>query len=468
MNNSKISCGGGCVGKKKEESIMNKKKLIALALAGTMVITSLTGCGSKATDTTDPTKTTETAATKDTTETAQTDSGETVTIKVSLWDYSNTEYYKTIFSAFEAAHPNIKVEAVEASAAEYDDLIQVKMASKEDFDVVFTKGTPALSALVAKGHMLALDDIMASDSTFNKDAYGGLTEQLMLDGKTYSVPFRKDNNLIYYNKDLFDAAGVAYPEDGMTMDDYRELAKKLTSGEGNEKVYGAYVHTWSSNVNQFARRVEEYVMDDEDKSSLLPYYKTILAMQNDDKTIMDYGSLKASSTHYSGVFYNQQVCMLQMGTWFINNLVENVDFNWGVCTIPNDKGEGNTKAVGGVTPVGIGAYSKHPEEAWEFIQYVTGEEGALVLAQTGILPGFSSDKIMDIFDALPEKKAGVPASLSTYLNLDTYIIEAPMHPQGREISKIIDEEHDLIMTNSISPEDGLKEMTDRVNELLGR
>ncbi len=450
---------------------MSKKKLIALALAVTMVITSLTGCGSKANDTTntkDAAQTTDAAATKDSTDAAQTDSGETVTIKVSLWDYSNLAYYKTIFAAFEAGHPDIKIEPVEASSAEYDDLIQVKMASKEDFDVVFTKGTPALSALVAKGHMLALDDRMAGDSDFNKDAYGGLTEQLMLDGKTYSVPFRKDNNLLFFNKDLFDAAGVAYPEDGMTMEEYRELAKKLTSGEGNEKVYGAYVHTWSSNVNQFARRMEEYVMDDEDKSSLLPYYKTILAMQNEDKTIMDYGSLKASSTHYSGVFYNEQVCMLQMGTWFINNLFENVDFNWGVCSIPNVTGEGNTKAVGGVTPVGIGAYSKHPEEAWEFIQYVTGEEGALVLAQSGILPGYSSDKIMEIFDALPEKNAGIPENLSVYLNLDTYIIEQPMHPQGREISKIIDEEHDLIMTNSISIEDGLKEMTDRVNELLGR
>ncbi|MGB8455087.1 MAG: extracellular solute-binding protein [Anaerocolumna sp.] len=181
---------------------------------------------------------------------------------------------------------------------------------------------------------------------------------------------------------------------------------------------------------------------------------------------MDYGSLKASSTHYSGVFYNQQVCMLQMGTWFINNLVENVDFNWGVCSLPNISGEGNTKAVGGVTPVGIGAYSKHPKEAWEFIKYATGEEGALILARNGILPGYSSDKIMDIFDALPEKKAGVPANLSTYLDLDTYVIEQPMHPQGREISKIIDEEHDLIMTNSISTEDGLEEMTERGNELL--
>lgn len=436
------------------------KRLTAVLMTSILTVSVFAGCGNGGS--------TNTPAGTSGTSGGTSGGDEEITLKVSLWDYSNTEYYKTIFSAFENANPGIKVEAVEASSAEYDDLIQVKMSSKEDFDVVFTKGTPALSALVAKGHMLALDEYIANDSDYDSAAYGGLTEQLVLDGKTYSIPFRKDNNLIFYNKDLFDEAGIAYPEDGMTMEEYRALAMQLTRGEGSEKVYGAHVHTWASNVSMFPRRVEEFVMDDEDKSSLLPYYQTLLAMQNEDKTIMDYGSLKASSTHYSGVFYNQQVCMMQMGTWFINNLVENVDFNWGVCSIPSVSGEGNTKAVGGVTPVGIGAYAKNPDAAWKFIKYVTGEEGALVLAGEGILPGYNSDAINDIFDGLAEKKAGVPENLSKYIDIDTYVIEQPMHPQGREISKIIDEEHDLIMTNSVTPEEGVKNMTDRVNELLGR
>lgn len=232
---------------------MKKRRMWAGLMAGAMAVGSLAGCGGGGASTTaapttaaSQTETTAAAAGGDTTTAAA--SGEQVTIKVSLWDYSNTDYYKTIFSAFEAKYPNIKVEAVEASSAEYDDLIQVKMASKEDFDVVFTKGTPALSALVAKGHVLELDDYIAQ-SGIDEAVYSGLTQQMQLNGKTYAVPFRKDNNLLFYNKDLFDAAGVAYPEDGMTMDEFREMAKTLTSGEGSSKVYGAHIHTWASNVN---------------------------------------------------------------------------------------------------------------------------------------------------------------------------------------------------------------------------
>ena len=306
---------------------------------------------------------------------------------------------------------------------------------------------------------------MEKDQTFDKKNYSGLIEQLSIDGKTYGVPFRKDNTLIFYNKDLFDKAGVEYPKDGMTMEEYEELAQKMTGGEGNDKVYGAHTHTWTSNVSQYARRVEEFnPVETSTYKELIPYYKTILNMQ-DKKITQDYGSLKTSNIHYSGVFYNQQAAMLEIGTWYINMLCENVDFNWGVCALPNDKGEGNDKAVGGVTPVSIGSYSKHPEAAWEFIKYICGEEGAKVLAQNGILPGFSGKAVNDIFDALPESHKGVPNNLSKYIDLDTYIIEFPMSNKAKEIDTVINEEHSAIMTGTETPEDGIQHMIDRVNEL---
>ena len=66
--------------------------------------------------------------------------------------------------------------------------------------------------------------------------------------------------------------------------------------------------------------------------NLIPYYNEILAMQ-DEGLVQDYGVLKSSNIHYSGVFYNQQAAMLQIGTWYINMLCENVkDFNRGACT----------------------------------------------------------------------------------------------------------------------------------------
>ena len=444
-----------------------KKQLLVLFLVMVLIV-SLFGCGggSGTQNTTGNNSTTTADSDNNETENGD-DAQEEITLKVSLWDYSNTAYYKNMFDKVEETLNYINVEPVESSAAEYDDLIQVKLSAKEDLDVVFTKGTPALSALIGKNHVMALDEYMDHDAEFLKDKYSGLIEQLVLNDNTYGVPFRKDNNMIFYNKDIFDAAGVDYPEDGMTMEEYYELAKKLTSGEGAEKIYGAHVHTWPSNVSQFARRVETYDPWGADKFVLEPYYDVILRMQ-EEGLVQDFGSLKASNTHYSGVFYNEQAAMLQMGTWFINMLYENVEFNWGVCSLPNVEGIGNEKAIGGVTPISIGSYAKHPEQAWDFIKYVTGEEGAIILAENGILPGYSSDAINEIFDAFHDEKPNMPEGLSKYIDIDTYVIEQPMHEKGREADKIIGEEHDLIMTKSVSIEKGLQDMQDRANEMLGQ
>ena len=449
---------------------MKFKKVMVLAMAGVMTIGTLAGCsgGSGSTESSGDAEASTEAAAEESTEAAadaETQDDEEVTIKVALWDYSSTEYYHTMFDAFTEKYPNIKYEVVEFSADEYPTAIQTQLAARTDFDVVFLKDLPTMSQLISQGHLTPIDDYIANDDSFDTANYSGLIEQLAVDGSTYGVPFRKDNNMIFYNKDLFDAAGVDYPTDGMTMEEYEALAEKMTSGTGNDKVYGAHMHTWASNAFMYERRTENFnPVDTSTYDNLIDTYKVLFDMQ-DKGYIQDYGSLKASNIHYSGVFYNQQAAMLQMGTWFINMLCENVTFNWGVCSLPSADGEGNDKAAGGVTPVCIGGYSEHPDAAWKFITYVCGEEGAKVIADCGVLPGYGSDAINDIFDGLAEKYEGVPEGLSKYIDLDTYVIEFPMDTRAKDIDTILTEEHSAIMTNTETPEEGVQNMIDRVNAL---
>lgn len=56
-----------------------------------------------------------------------------------------------------------------------------------------------------------------------------------LDGKQVALPFKTDYYVLYYNKDIFDAAGVDYPSNDMTWTEWEEMCKSLTSGEGNDK-----------------------------------------------------------------------------------------------------------------------------------------------------------------------------------------------------------------------------------------
>lgn len=450
-----------------------KKKLITGILTVALAIGLLAGCGKNDSNSGNDSSATEnkTESNETQTEPLQAEITETtdedVTIKVAIWDYSNTEYYKTIFDAFRAEYPNISIEVVEFSSDEYDTVITTQLGGRQDFDVVFTKGTPSLAALINQGHVYALDDLLADDENFNADSYAGLVDALSLNGHTFALPFRYDNNLLFYNKTLFDNAGVDYPKDGMSMEEYHALAERMTSGEGNDKVYGALVAQWMGNIYMYAARTEDFVFDDPSTyEALVPYYNEILAMQ-DDGVIFDYGMLTSSNLHYTGIFYNQQTAMVQMGTWFVNNLFENVkDFEWGVCSMPNNDGMGNENCIGGVTPVSIGAYAKHPTEAWQFIKYVCGEEGAKVLASCGIIPAYSLGAVGEIFDSAPETYAGAPENLSKYISCEKKVIEQPMNAKGNEIYTIMEEENSAIMTKSVTPEEGVQNMIDRVKAIL--
>lgn len=271
-------------------------KQMAMALIGIGTVLSVSACGGKENTTSNEPQTTANVAESE----AKTE------IKVALWDYTNAEYYKNLIEEFEKNNEDISVKVIEISADEYNDKIQIMLSGGDDVDVVFTKEVASLAGLIQKGQVLSLDDYIQK-ANIDESYYGGMLNELALDGKVYAMPFKKDCTILYYNKDLFDKAGVEYPKDGMTLTDYRELAAKMTSGEGAEKVYGAHLHTWPRSLQNFARKTDDFQIAEKPVANLADYYDIFLKMQNEDKSIMDYGTLKAGNIHYSGVFITSSV-----------------------------------------------------------------------------------------------------------------------------------------------------------------
>ena len=101
---------------------MKFKKAIALGLSAVMVAGMMAGCGSSG-----GSEGTQAAGGSE----AGGGSGEQIELTVSMWDYSNTAYYKNMIAAYEESHPNIKINVVEIAANEYDDVIVTRLGSKE-------------------------------------------------------------------------------------------------------------------------------------------------------------------------------------------------------------------------------------------------------------------------------------------------------------------------------------------------
>jgi multiple sugar transport system substrate-binding protein len=391
-----------------------------------------------------------------------------VTLNWALWDWAATAYYQPLIDAYQASHPNVKIEYTDLGSTDYSTVLQTQLSGGgTDFDIVTIKDIPGYTNLIGANLILPLDDFIKAQN-IDTSSYGGVVEALALDGKVYGLPFRSDFWLVYYNKDIFDKAGVAYPTNDMTLAQFDDMARKVTSGFGADKVYGTHYHIWRSTVELPSILDGKHTVIADDYSFMKPYYERVLALQNDG-IIQSYAGLKTSNTHYSGPFYNQQIATLPMGSWFIGTQINKVKsgeskaVNWGIAKFPHPDGVAAGTTAATITALAVPVNSTKQEAALDFVKFVSGPEGAEVVAKTGTFPAIANDAIADIIAGTPGFPSD-PGSKEALVTGQRYL-EMPVDPKAPQIEVVLNRAHDEIMTDNISIDDGLAEMTKGVAEL---
>lgn len=452
---------------------MKKRSLINLTLVAAMM-GSLVACGGGGTSTTTTAAApaqSEAAGDTATTAAANPAGGETV-LKWAMWDKDLTPYFVPLVAAFEASHEGVKVELVDLGGSDYSTVLGTQLTgSGSDFDVVSVKDVPGYTTLMNKGVLEPLDDFIAKDGV-DLAAYKGLTDQIQVDGKLYELPFRSDFWLIYYNKDVFDQAGVEYPTNDMTFAQYDELARKLTVDTPGSEVYGAHYHTWRSAIQLFGILDGKNTIVDGTYEFLKPYYEMVLAEQ-EDGVCQDHATLKTSNLHYSGAFSQGNVAMMNMGSWFIGTLIEKIQAgeyadcaNWGLVKYPHADGVEAGSTLATITSLAIPKTAPNKELSWEFVKFVSGQEGAEILAATGNIPAIMTDDIAGMISATE----GFPADENSKEALQTanLYLEMPVHQKSSEMETILNEEHDNIMTGNSTIDEGIAAMNEKISAVLAQ
>jgi len=390
-----------------------------------------------------------------------------VTLNWALWDWDKTAYYEPLISAYEAANPDVTIEHTDLGSADYNQMVMTQLTGGgDDLDIITIKDVPGYAQMVNTGRLLNLteQDAVPADTS----GYGGLIEALTVDGGTYGLPFRTDFWIVYYNKDAFDAAGVDYPTNDMTWAEFDEAARAVTSGFGPDKVFGTHLHTWRSTVQLPAIQSGEHTLVAKDYGFLAPWYERALALQNDD-IVRSYASLKTSQTHYSGPWFSGKTAMLPMGTWFVGTQIakqatgESTVQNWGLVRYPHPEGVASGATAGQVTSLGINVNSKKVEATKDFISWVSGPEGAAIVAATGTIPALRDDNVIKTITSTP----GFPtdAASAEALTTTAAYLEMPVDLKAAEYELVLNRVHDEIMTDNISIEDGIKEMNAGVADI---
>lgn len=383
------------------------------------------------------------------------------TIKFSVWDYSMNPEYKIVIDAFEKENPGIKVEVIDIAAAQYPDKMTVMLAAGEDVDAFAIKDFASYANYLSRNYLTPLDTY-ARRSKVNLKLYGEALNYVKSRRKLMAIPYRSDIYILYYNKDLFDKAKLPYPSNDMTWKQFQNTAKKLTSGEGANKVWGAYIHSWRSQVQCPPLLTTKYTLVDGKYSFLKPAYEMILQMQNVDKSIMSLAEIRTSNTHYRAFFESGKVGMVYMGTWYIGSLLSDKhNVRWGIVQAPHWPKNKAGATIAGLTTLGINSKSSNKAAAWKFVNYLSGVKGAKILASRGVLPGLLTPEVLDVYTSAK----GFPSGGKEALTTNKTTVELPPSPYGNAIDKMLTEEHNMIMTGQQSIAQGLKNMEKRAKQI---
>jgi multiple sugar transport system substrate-binding protein len=402
--------------------------------------------------------------TSGTTDVRELDPDEEVTI---TWWTGQTEEAQAILEGlaeeYEKDHPNVTIEA-SSGGATTDDLLQKLQsgfASDTYPDISYAFGNWA-GQLGASGRTLDISAEVSATGSGWMEFPEAARATATVDDKVIGMPAVVDNLGVIYNKELFDQAGLAYPNENWTWDDFRTAAKALTDPERN--VYGtAYPVSGSEDtVWRFWPQLWQNGGDILDESGqpafnseagveVLEYWRQMAV--EDESVYLDQNGEK-----YAPSFYAGSIGMIISGPWVLYDLKEQ-GTPYGVTTLPGTDGDHQT-----ISGPDLWVLLDHDDEqraaaAYDFIRWLTApEQDVRWNVEYGNLPLRDSARETPEFQAFVEKYPGGDVFFD---NLQNAVTPRPTVVGYTAMSREVGIAISKVLLGAAQPQEALDEAADR-------
>lgn len=371
------------------------KKVLSLILALVMLSTVLFGCGNSDSSAADEGSAAEGTANSDASA-AEAGNGdeEPVTIEVAVsGSAQEMEIHQQKFDLYMEEHPNVTIKPVDIGTERFQKLMTL-IGSGTAPDIIYINEW--CYSLAYRDVLLPLDSYIEADTEFDLADYPeSLLVPLRYEDQLYALPQEVSPYVVYYNKDMFEAAGLELPTDDWTMDDFYAAAKALTNPDKN--VYG-YRHpgAWADQIlNWFSLSGVEFDtsgtevtgLDTPEALSALEFLYNLVVV---DKLSPNPAALTAMGKSADAMFRNQSVAMEASGLWTLPTYkADPLSFEWDVVRMP--RGE-TQKVKAGILNWGISADTKNPDAAWDLLKFLAGPEGMRIVAESNMALPASTDE----------------------------------------------------------------------------
>ncbi len=400
-------------------------------------------------------------------------SGEEVTISFTHWggDDTYTNVYQPRIEAFMEAYPNIKVDVITV-ADDYETKIQTQYAGNKLPDVIQVAENGI--GFATKGMFLDLSDKIAAAGIDTDALWSNVTDQYTYNGGIFGLPDRGGCTIMYYNKDLFDDAGLAYPDENWTLDDYFDAVQKLTKdtdGDGEIDQWGTtsthYQAIWGymfqANGGNLIKDGQVVVNSPENLELLTKYND---AYQNG--YVVSYEELEQANAGGDAYFQQGRLGMNLTGMWCIKSCSEEEGLNFDISTVPKGIQDAGWP-MGSALAISKNSSPEKQEAAWTFIQYMTSTEAQAMLGD-GIADCPANLEVLGSDAFVSQQVNGKDLSLGIIgTSMERVTIDGLF--QGPYYQEIIDEARNQIkemLLGRLTPEACLQTMQTNFEDILSR
>ncbi len=385
-------------------------------------------------------------------------------------DFKEIQALQETIRAFEQEHPGIRVRGERVPPGdEYAQKLLIEQAAGLTPDVVFCGGN--FVEFAGRGMLMDLTPFVARDSSVSLSAYyPQLVKLFTRDNKLYALP--RDiapTGLVYYNKKLFDKAGLPYPDGLWSWDytphpdrgdnDFLTVAQRLTqrrgSGGNQQAVFG-YAAGPTVSMDNFVYSSGAAYVDNLIKPTKLLHDdpRILRAMQLTQDLLYKYNvspsttELQASGVSVHDLFAQGRVAMYVTGIWEVPRFREEIGdrFDWDIADFP--KGPTGLRGVRvGWSGYGMTAATNHPRESWLLLKYLAGPPGLGRLAKTGLaqpaLAGLANSPLW--LDGNRPRNRKLTIEQVPYVHFDV------MSTNWKEITALINPKLELVWSSTLTP-----------------
>jgi multiple sugar transport system substrate-binding protein len=389
-------------------------------------------------------------------------------IKYMMWGSpEELAVWQQMVDDFQASHPNIRVTVDVSDWESYWNKLQTLFAGGTPPDV-FAMDAPLYLDWQSRGVLLNLQPYLDASPGLLDGFYPVTLQVYKRDDGYYGLPRDFQTIVLYYNKDMFDAAKLPYPTDDWTLDDLRKAAKQLTkdtNGDGVTDQWGFAADLydmelfWSEVLWSYGGSI---ISDDHSKTLLNDgkageAWKFIAGMALEDKSMPDPNQAQqfGGDPFAAGV-----AAMTTIGHWVVPQYA-GLKFGWDVAAFPaGPAGRATSVNSAGIV---IAKGSQHPDLAWEFVKYAVGSSGQTKLTELGFA--------IPVLQSLAESKTFLelktaPIRQQVFLDALKYAHVKPVFKGYEEWASVVGDGMLPVWTGEKTLDDAMAEIIPAADEVL--